>query len=306
MVGITDVATHAGVAVSTVSYVLSGKRPISAPTRRRVLDSVAALGYRPPAAARSRTIGLAVRVDDGTHRPLLAEFLLSASVAARRHDCNLLLLTDHEEHGVLDAALLDQLLAGPARAHPGPGKHLLEPLAFLLAERLGQLDLRLAVAGPVALLYLSVQLARASGRLGTAAARAASLAAGRGLRSALGPATGRGAPATAGGGLARTRTVGGTTDVVAALLGAGAARALLLVVARVARTPVVPAAAASAVPAAASHQSSVLSSASGSGASGANDGTPSWDSPSTASASGRKGASSGSSSRPRRPIRSRK
>ncbi|MFI1966470.1 LacI family DNA-binding transcriptional regulator [Streptomyces pathocidini] len=110
MVGITDVATHAGVAVSTVSYVLSGKRPISAPTRRRVLDSVAALGYRPPAAARSRTIGLAVRVDDGTHRPLLAEFLLSASVAARRHDCNLLLLTDHEEHGVLDAALLDGLI----------------------------------------------------------------------------------------------------------------------------------------------------------------------------------------------------
>ncbi|WP_327658135.1 LacI family DNA-binding transcriptional regulator [Streptomyces sp. NBC_00483] len=110
MVGITDVAQHAGVATSTVSYVLSGKRPISAPTRRRVLDSMSALGYRRPASARSRTIGLAVRVDDGAHRPLLAEFMLSASVAARGRNCNVLLLTDHAEHGVLDAALLDGLV----------------------------------------------------------------------------------------------------------------------------------------------------------------------------------------------------
>ncbi|MER7787608.1 LacI family DNA-binding transcriptional regulator [Streptomyces sp. NPDC097640] len=110
MVGITEVARHAGVAVSTVSYVLSGKRPISPPTRRRVLDSIATLGYRPPASARSHTIGLAVRVDDGAHRPLLAEFMLSASVAARRHDCNVLLLTDHAEHSVLDAVLFDGLI----------------------------------------------------------------------------------------------------------------------------------------------------------------------------------------------------
>ncbi|MFH8737055.1 LacI family DNA-binding transcriptional regulator [Streptomyces sp. NPDC017964] len=110
MVAITDVARQAGVAVSTVSYVISGKRPISAPTRRKVLDAMNRLGYRPPSSARSRTIGLAVRVDDGAHRPLLAEFMLTASVAARRHACNVLLLTDHEEHGVLDAALLDGLI----------------------------------------------------------------------------------------------------------------------------------------------------------------------------------------------------
>ncbi|MDT0343496.1 LacI family DNA-binding transcriptional regulator [Streptomyces litchfieldiae] len=110
MTGITDVARHAGVAVSTVSYVISGKRSISPPTRRRVLDSIAVLGYRPPSAARSRTLGLAVRVDDGTHRPLLAEFMLSASVAARRYDRNVLLLTDEHEHSILDAALLDGLI----------------------------------------------------------------------------------------------------------------------------------------------------------------------------------------------------
>ncbi|TDC14983.1 LacI family transcriptional regulator [Streptomyces sp. 8K308] len=110
MVSITEVARHAGVAVSTVSYVLSGKRPISPPTRQRVLDSVISLGYRPPHGARAGIVGLALRVDDGTHRPLLAEFMLSASVAARRHGRNVLLLTEEAEHGLLDAALLDGLI----------------------------------------------------------------------------------------------------------------------------------------------------------------------------------------------------
>ena len=53
MVTIADVARHAGVAVSTVSYVLSGKRAISATTRQRVLASIRALGYHPHAGARA-------------------------------------------------------------------------------------------------------------------------------------------------------------------------------------------------------------------------------------------------------------
>jgi LacI family transcriptional regulator, galactose operon repressor len=36
---ISDVARHAGVAPSTVSYVLSGKRAISADTRQRVPET---------------------------------------------------------------------------------------------------------------------------------------------------------------------------------------------------------------------------------------------------------------------------
>ncbi len=47
MVTIKDVARRAGVAVSTVSYVLSGNRPIGEATRIKVLDAVARLGYRP-------------------------------------------------------------------------------------------------------------------------------------------------------------------------------------------------------------------------------------------------------------------
>ena len=52
-VRLVDVARRAGVSPSTVSYVLSGNRPISAETRRRVEESIAELGFRPHAGARS-------------------------------------------------------------------------------------------------------------------------------------------------------------------------------------------------------------------------------------------------------------
>jgi len=49
-----DVARTAGVSVATVSYVLNrGPKPVSEDKRRRVLEAVTALGYRPNAIARS-------------------------------------------------------------------------------------------------------------------------------------------------------------------------------------------------------------------------------------------------------------
>ena len=45
MVGIKDVAALAGVSISTVSYVMTGKRPIGAKTRQRVLQAARDLGY---------------------------------------------------------------------------------------------------------------------------------------------------------------------------------------------------------------------------------------------------------------------
>ncbi|HEX2326479.1 MAG TPA: LacI family DNA-binding transcriptional regulator, partial [Chloroflexota bacterium] len=49
-----DVARAAGVSVATVSYVLNGgPRPVSEERRRRVLEAVASLDYRPNAIARS-------------------------------------------------------------------------------------------------------------------------------------------------------------------------------------------------------------------------------------------------------------
>jgi LacI family transcriptional regulator len=47
MVTIIDVAHAAGVAPSTVSHVLNGKRPISQKTKDKVRDAIKALGYEP-------------------------------------------------------------------------------------------------------------------------------------------------------------------------------------------------------------------------------------------------------------------
>ncbi|RAQ94350.1 LacI family DNA-binding transcriptional regulator [Thermogemmatispora tikiterensis] len=66
MITIKDVARAAGVSVSTVSHVLSGRRPISEPTRLRVLEAIERLGYRPNRLAQglvsksSRSLGLLV------------------------------------------------------------------------------------------------------------------------------------------------------------------------------------------------------------------------------------------------------
>ncbi|MGW0372745.1 LacI family DNA-binding transcriptional regulator, partial [Streptomyces coeruleorubidus] len=53
MTTIKDVAERAGVAPSTVSYVLSGSRKISEDTRRGVQAAIDELGYHPRASART-------------------------------------------------------------------------------------------------------------------------------------------------------------------------------------------------------------------------------------------------------------
>jgi LacI family transcriptional regulator len=50
---IADVARHAGVSKTTVSHVLSRKRPVSVHTRARVEEAIRELGYRPDGVARS-------------------------------------------------------------------------------------------------------------------------------------------------------------------------------------------------------------------------------------------------------------
>ena len=66
MVNIKDVASLAGVSASTVSRALSGKVAVNAETKRRVLNAVRELDYRPNVLAkglkegRSRTIGLII------------------------------------------------------------------------------------------------------------------------------------------------------------------------------------------------------------------------------------------------------
>ena len=48
-----DIAKRAGVALSTVSHTLSGKRPVSAEVRQRVLQAIEELEYQPHALARA-------------------------------------------------------------------------------------------------------------------------------------------------------------------------------------------------------------------------------------------------------------
>jgi len=99
---IEDVAKHAGVAPSTVSYVLSGKRSITQETRERVLASIKALGYQPHAGARalasnrSNVVALVVPLRTGIHVPVIMQFATSVVIAAREHDHDVLLLTQNE------------------------------------------------------------------------------------------------------------------------------------------------------------------------------------------------------------------
>ena len=64
--GMSHVAARAGVSHQTVSRVVNGHPNVAAATRKRVLEAIAELGYRPNSAARalvtgtSRTIGLAI------------------------------------------------------------------------------------------------------------------------------------------------------------------------------------------------------------------------------------------------------
>lgn len=120
MVKIDDVARHAGVAPSTVSYVLSGKRTISEQTRQKVMRSVRALGYHPHAGARalasnrSNVVALVIPLRSGIHVPVIMQFAVSVVTAARAYDHDVLLLTQDEGvdglRRVAGSALVDAII----------------------------------------------------------------------------------------------------------------------------------------------------------------------------------------------------
>ncbi|GHF67361.1 LacI family transcriptional regulator [Kitasatospora xanthocidica] len=102
MVKLADVARHAGVSSSTVSYALSGKRPISDETRLRIERAITDLGYHPNAGARalagkrSHIIALVVPLHPEVHVPTMMEIAIAVTVAAREHGYDVLLLTNDE------------------------------------------------------------------------------------------------------------------------------------------------------------------------------------------------------------------
>jgi DNA-binding LacI/PurR family transcriptional regulator len=116
-VTITDVANAAGVSASTVSYVITGKRTISPATRRRVEETIRALGYRRRGGSPSPRAGvLAVAVPPLGDRQLgmEMEFFSAAAGTARELGYDLLLVTDDDGtsglHRVTSAALADAVI----------------------------------------------------------------------------------------------------------------------------------------------------------------------------------------------------
>lgn len=118
-----DVARLAGVSQSTVSYVLTGSRPISAATRRRVEEAIEKLGYHPNSGARalrsrrSGVIGLMVPEAYGNDAVLM-RFVGAIAREAQRFGYDILLVTAQEgargihrvvRTGVCEALILMEL-----------------------------------------------------------------------------------------------------------------------------------------------------------------------------------------------------
>src|ERR1700712_13124 len=117
---IRDGAGHAGVSVGTVSNVLNRPETVSKPTRQRVLDAIAVLGFvrnesaRHLRAGHSRTIGLVVLdianpfftdvargVEDVANAEGLAVILCNSDDRADKEAAHLDVLTEQRVQGVL-------------------------------------------------------------------------------------------------------------------------------------------------------------------------------------------------------------
>jgi len=99
---IGDVAKAAGVSRSTVSYALSGKRTISADTRRRIDEAIVALNFTPNAGARalktSQTMvfGLLLQFHEDEFAPAMLQYVLPITDAARNLGYDILMMTESD------------------------------------------------------------------------------------------------------------------------------------------------------------------------------------------------------------------
>ncbi|RZT16822.1 LacI family transcriptional regulator [Kribbella sp. VKM Ac-2569] len=150
--GMADVAARAGVSHQTVSRVVNAHPNVAAATRKRVLEAIAELGYRPNSAARalvtgsSRTIGLAI-ANVSQYGP--AQTLLGLEHAAREagYSLNVSVLDDDSGGNLIEAVerlvtqSVDAIVAlstyeGAVRALPVVNPRV--PLITVQAERGGQ------------------------------------------------------------------------------------------------------------------------------------------------------------------------
>lgn len=116
---IHDVASLSGVSIGTVSAVLNRKGTVSERTRRRVLQAIAELHYRPSAAARRRlqpttekSVGLIVKE---INNPYFADIIFGAQEAARELGYNVLVAhteRNYEFERQLASLLIDKDVNG--------------------------------------------------------------------------------------------------------------------------------------------------------------------------------------------------
>lgn len=101
-VRISDIASHCGVSISTVSLVLNEKPGVSGQTRVRVLAAARQLGYPLPAPdqagpnSRLKTIGMIVKIDPDLApqaNPFYSKVILGIEDVCRRTGINLLFAT---------------------------------------------------------------------------------------------------------------------------------------------------------------------------------------------------------------------
>lgn len=151
-VTIHDVADLAGVSIGTVSAVVNQKDTVSKRTRRRVLQAISELNYRPSAAARRRlqpsiekSIGLVIKE---VHNPYFADIVIGAQGAAAEHGYSVLVASSEESYEVeqkvvalLEAKDIEGLIINPLLDEDADLSHLFElkqrniPLVLLESVR---------------------------------------------------------------------------------------------------------------------------------------------------------------------------
>ncbi|PKH42724.1 DNA-binding transcriptional regulator, LacI/PurR family [Nocardioides alpinus] len=114
---LADVATAAGVSLSTASLAFSGNKPVSAATRERVVAAAAALGYSGPnplarnlRQGRSGVVGIAVgQLSTAFRDPAALAMLDAISEVLGASGLGLLLMSDDDDHArlPLDAVIYD-------------------------------------------------------------------------------------------------------------------------------------------------------------------------------------------------------
>ena len=128
-VTLRDVARHAGVSSTAVSFAYNAPHQLSQATRERILDTAEVLGYQPHpvartlATGRSNSIGMLVPTSLNwmLHDPLFTHFLGEVGAECDREEMRILLATMQREmapHTLASIAADGFLMFGIDRAHP--------------------------------------------------------------------------------------------------------------------------------------------------------------------------------------------